>query len=354
MRIAQVSPLFESVPPKLYGGTERIVSYLTEELVKMGHDVTLFATGDSVTSAKLISPWCCALRLQPDCKDQTVHHFTMLEMVQKEIENFDIIHYHIDYLHYPLSRRSKVPHITTLHGRLDMPDLVPLYKEFSDIPLASISDSQRKPLPDINWQRTVYHGLTEDLYQLVETEGDYLAFVGRFSPEKRADRAIELAKEVNMPIKMAAKIEKLDEEYYEENIKELLNHPLVEYVGEIGEKDKNDFLGNAKALVFLIDWPEPFGLVMIEAMACGTPVIAWNHGSVPEIIDHGVTGFIVNSMEEAAEAVKNLPKLDRRKIRETFEKRFSANRMAQDYVEVYEELIKVKKLSDFNLLYKKY
>jgi glycosyltransferase involved in cell wall biosynthesis len=348
MRIAQVSPLFESVPPKLYGGTERIVSYLTEDLVKQGHEVTLFASGDSTTSARLVAPWCCSLRLQPDCRDQIAHHFTMLEMVHKEIENFDIIHYHIDYLHYSLSRRVKVPHITTLHGRLDTPDLIPLYKEYTDIPVVSISDSQRKPLPHINWKKTIYHGLPDDIYHYKEGIGKYLAFLGRFSPEKRADRAIELAKKTNMPLKIAAKIEKLDQEYYDSMIKNLLDDPLVENRGEIGEKEKNDFLGNASALVFLIDWPEPFGLVMIEAMACGTPVIAWNNGSVPEIIDHGVSGYIVNSMEEAVEAVNNLSKLDRKKVRERFERRFSSRRMALNYIQAYEELINIRKESGYN------
>lgn len=354
MRIAQVSPLFESVPPKLYGGTERIVSYLTEELVQRGHEVTLFASGDSITKARLVAPWCCALRLQEDCRDQTAHHFTMLEMVQKEIENFDIVHYHIDYLHYPLSRRSRIPHISTLHGRLDTPDLAPLYREYKDIPVVSISDSQRRPLPDINWHSTVYHGLPENLYNLVDKEGKYLAFIGRFSPEKRADRAIELAIKTGIPIKLAAKIETLDLEYFEEVIKPLLDHPLVEYIGEIGEEDKNEFLGNALALVFLIDWPEPFGLVMIESMACGTPVIAWKNGSVPEIIDHGRSGYIVSSMEEAEQAVKNLSLLDKKKVRETFEQRFSTKRMVDDYLEVYEEIIKGKKLTDVNWLYEGY
>jgi glycosyltransferase involved in cell wall biosynthesis len=354
MRIAQVSPLFESVPPKLYGGTERIVSYLTEELVHLGHEVTLFASGDSVTKARLVSPWCCALRLQEDCKDQIVHHFTMLEMVQKEIKNFDIIHYHIDYLHFPLSRRSKTPNISTLHGRLDTPDLRPLYKEYADIPVISISDSQRRPLPSINWQKTVYHGLPEDLYKLTPNDGKYLAFIGRFSPEKRADRAIELAIKTGIPIKLAAKVEKLDQEYFETTIKPLLNHPLVEYIGEIGESDKNEFLGNALALIFLIDWPEPFGLVMIEAMACGTPVIAWNNGSVPEIIDHGSSGYIVSSMKEAEEAVLNLHKLKKSKVREVFETRFSAKKMAESYLDAYGEIIKEKRLSDFDLLYEGY
>jgi glycosyltransferase involved in cell wall biosynthesis len=340
MKIAQVSPLFESVPPKLYGGTERIVSYLTEELVKQGHEVTLFASGDSVTKAKLISPWCCSLRLQEDCKDQMAHHFFMLEMVQEEMYNFDIIHYHIDYLHFPLSKRIKVPpSLTTLHGRLDIPDIQPLYNKYDKIPLVSISDSQRKPLPNVNWVDTVYHGLPTSLYEPNYNPGQYLAFIGRFSPEKRADRAIEIAKQAGIPIKLAAKIAEPDKKYYDTTIAPLINGSQVEYIGEVGENNKTEFLGNAKAMMFLIDWPEPFGLVMIEAMACGTPVIAWNKGSVPEIIDHGVTGFIVNSMEEALEAVKRIDELDRRKIRAQFEKRFSAEAMAKNYVKVYQELI---------------
>jgi glycosyltransferase involved in cell wall biosynthesis len=342
MKIAQVSPLYESVPPKFYGGTERIVSYLTEELVKQGHDVTLFATGDSVTSARLISPWCCALRLQEDCKDQLVHHFKMMEMVMRESSEFDIIHYHIDYLHYSLSRRMETPHITTLHGRLDIPDLVPLYQEFNDIPVVSISDSHRKPLPGNNWISTVYHGLPGDLYKLKEKTGDYLAFIGRFSPEKGPVRAIELAIKAGIPIKMAAKIEIKDIEYYEQVVKPYLKHPLVEYVGEIGENEKNEFLGNAIGLMFLIDWPEPFGLVMIESMACGTPVIGWRNGSVPEIIDHGTSGFIVSSMEEAEKAVENIQNISRKDVRAVFERRFSAERMTEDYLRVYKSVIDEK------------
>lgn len=354
MRIAQVSPLYESVPPKLYGGTERIVSYLTEELVRQGHEVTLFATGDSVTQARLIAPWCCALRLQDDCRDQIAHHYTMLEMVYKEINNFDIVHYHIDYLHYPLSRRSSIPHISTLHGRLNIPDLVPLYKEYGDIPVVSISDSQRSPIPAINWQKTVYHGLPKYLYKPVHKSGSYFAFIGRFSPEKRVDRAIELAIKTGVPIKIAAKIEKLDIDYYENVVKPLLDHPLVEYVGEIGEDEKNEFLGNAMALIFLIDWSEPFGLVMIESMACGTPVIGWNIGSVPEIVDHGVSGYVVSTMEEAQLAVRKLPQLKRTLVRETFEHRFSVERMTGDYLAVYQKMVQDKKVSDLNLSYEGY
>ncbi|HEY8402868.1 MAG TPA: glycosyltransferase family 4 protein, partial [Cytophagaceae bacterium] len=331
MRIAQVAPLYESVPPKLYGGTERIVSYLTEELVNRGHEVTLFASGDSVTKARLLSPWCCSLRLQENCMDQMAHHFTMMEMVQKEKERFDIIHFHIDYLHFPISRRSNIPHITTLHGRLDIPDIYPLYQEYKDIPVVSISNSQRIPLPENNWKRTIYHGLPTGVYKPHFDKGEYLAFIGRFSPEKRADRAIEAAILAGIPIKLAAKIDKSEMEYFEANIKPLMNHPLVEFVGEIGESEKNEFLGNAKALMFLIDWPEPFGLVMIESMACGTPVIAWKNGSVPEIIDNGESGFIVESMDETIRAIKEIDKIDRSRVRQLFESRFSLDRMVQNY-----------------------
>lgn len=344
MRIAQVSPLFESVPPKFYGGTERIVSYLTEELVRQGHDVTLFASGDSETKARLVAPWCCALRLQEDCEDQLVHHFKMMEMVMRERENFDIIHYHIDYLHYPLSRRMNTPNVTTLHGRLDMADLVPLYEEFSEMPVVSISHSQRRPLPRNNWVRTIYHGLPLDLYKFYPEEGEYLAFIGRFSPEKKAERAIHIAKEAGIPIKLAAKIDKKDQEYFENTIKPLLDPPYVDFVGEIGEKDKNEFLGKAKALMFLIDWPEPFGLVMIEAMACGTPVIAWENGSVPEVIDDGKSGRVVKSMQGALEAVRDLDKLKRDQVRAVFEERFSSTRMATDYLALYEDLINVRSI----------
>lgn len=354
MRIAQVSPLYESVPPKLYGGTERIVSYLTEELVNQGHDVTLFASGDSVTQAKLVAPWCCSLRLQKDCIDQLAHHYTMIEQVQKEINNFDIVHYHIDYLHFPLSRRSNVPHVTTLHGRLDIPDLQPLYTEYNDIPLVSISDFHKKPLPDVNWKKTIYHGIPEGLLQPHYNEGKYLAFLGRFSHEKRPDRAIEIAIKAGIPIKLAAKVDRNDEEYFESVVKPLLKHPLVEYVGEINEKEKSEFLGNAIALLFLIDWPEPFGLVMIESMACGTPVIGYKHGSVPEVIDEGVTGFKVESQEEAYEALLKVSTLDRKKVREVFEKRFSSRVMTKNYVGLFEEMTNVKSLADDNYLFKNF
>ena len=339
MRIAQVSPLYESVPPKLYGGTERVVSYLTEELVNQGHEVTLFASGDSVTKARLIACSPESLRLDPNCIDQLAHHIVMIERVFGMAEEFDIIHFHIDYLHFPLSRRYDIPNVTTLHGRLDIPDLQPLYKVFSDMPIVSISDSQRKPLPWANWQGTVYHGLPKTLYTFQEKPGDYLAFVGRISPEKRVDRAIEIAKRAGLPLKIAAKVDKADEEYYKSEIEPLLDDPRVEFVGEIGDDEKNEFLGNARAFLFPIDWPEPFGLVATEAMACGTPVIAWPEGALPEIIEDGVNGFLCTSIDEAVQAVKQVSEISRARCREVFEERFSASRMAHDYVEIYERML---------------
>jgi len=339
MKIAQVSPLYESVPPKLYGGTERVVHNLTEALVAQGHEVTLFASGDSVTSAKLVPACKKALRLDPDCIDSLVQHFSLMEMVQKESHHFDIIHSHIDYLFFPIMRRSEHAYITTLHGRLDLPELQPLYKEFREIPLVSISNSQRKPIPYAKWMGTVYHGLPLDLYHFNEAGGKYLAFVGRISPEKRIDRAVEIAIKAGVPLRIAAKVDKADQEYYETKIKHLLDHPLVEFIGEVGEKDKEELLGNALGLIYPIDWPEPFGLAMIEAMACGTPVIAYNCGSVPEVIDEGQTGFVVNSQEEAVKAVLNLSAVSRKTCREIFEKRFSVQRMADDYLAIYESLL---------------
>ncbi|HXG31518.1 MAG TPA: glycosyltransferase family 4 protein [Thermodesulfobacteriota bacterium] len=339
MRIAQVAPLYESVPPKYYGGTERVVSYLTEELVRQGHDVTLYASGDSVTKAHLVAPCRRSLRLDKHCMDQLAHHVLMLEMVFKDPDRFDIIHFHIDYMHFPISRRHRTPHLTTLHGRLDIPDLVPLYQEFREVPVVSISNSQREPLPWLNWQGTVYHGLPEDLYTFREEPGGYLAFLGRISPEKRVDRAIEIARRIGMPIKIAAKVDNVDKDYFEDVVEPLLRNPLVEYVGEIGEGEKDEFLGNAYALLFPIDWPEPFGLVMIEAMACGTPVIAYRRGSVPEVLEEGVTGFIVQGLEDAIEAVRRVPTLSRRRCREVFEERFSASRMVRDYLTIYKGLL---------------
>lgn len=339
LRIAQVSPLYESVPPKYYGGTERVVSYLTEELVAQGHEVTLFASGDSVTKARLVAPCRRSLRLDKNCIDQLSYHLLMLEMVAQRAREFDIIHYHVDYLHFPLSRRLSTPHVTTLHGRLDIPDLVPLYREFRDMPVISISNAQREPLPFANWQGTVYHGLPLDLYTFRPAPGRYLAFLGRISPEKRVDRAIEIALRTGLELKIAAKVDRIDQEYFESVIKPLLKGPGIEYVGEIGEGEKDEFLGNALALLFPIDWPEPFGLAMIEALACGTPVIAYRRGSVPEVLDHGVTGFIVHGLEDAVRAVEEVHKIDRARCRAVFEERFSARRMAQDYLAIYQNLL---------------
>jgi glycosyltransferase involved in cell wall biosynthesis len=342
MRIAQVAPLYESVPPKYYGGTERVVSYLTEELVRQGHEVTLFASGDSITQARLIAPCSQSLRLNQTCIDHIAHHIVMLEQVAQRASHFDIIHFHIDYLHFPLSRRHTTPQVTTLHGRLDLPDLIPLYQEFCDMPVVSISDAQRQPLPWINWQGTIYHGLPEHLYTFCDQPGTYLAFMGRIAPEKRVDRAIEIAKQLDMPLKIAAKVDAIDQEYFVSVVQPLLRHPLVEYVGEIGEGYKDAFLGHASALLFPIDWPEPFGLVMIEAMACGTPVIAYRRGSVSEVIDEGVTGFIVDTLEEAVRAVENVASLSRQRCREVFQERFSAARMAHDYVTLYRHLVEAR------------
>ncbi len=339
MKIAQISPLYESVPPQMYGGTERVVSYLTDELVRQGHNVSLFASGDSVTKAKLIPVCSSALRLNKECVDPITHHVIQMEYVREMINDFDILHYHTDYLHFAFSQSNSRPHITTLHGRLDLPDLKFVYDKFSHIPVVSISNSQRFPLPMANWVRTVYHGLPEDLYTLGSGKGGYAAFIGRISPEKRVDRAIEIALKAGIPLKIAAKIDKVDQVYFEKEIRHLLDHPLIEFVGEIGDSQKNEFLGNAQCLLFPIDWPEPFGMVMIEAMACGTPVIAFKNGSVPEVIDEEFTGYIVSDIEEAVTAVNNLHKISREKCRKFFAERFSARRMAEDYVETYLRVI---------------
>ena len=342
MRIAQVAPLYESVPPKYYGGTERVVSYLTEELVRQGHDVTLFASGDSETKAHLVAACRRSLRMDKHCVDRLAHHMLMLENVVQRAAEFDIVHFHTDYLHFPLSRREQITHVTTLHGRLDLPDLVPLYQEFREMPVISISNGQREPLPWANWQATVYHGLPADMYQFRDKTGTYLAFLGRVSPEKRVDRAIEIAKQVGIPLKIAAKVDRVDKDYFETVVEPLLRHPFVEFVGEIGEGEKEEFLSNAYALLFPIDWPEPFGLVIIEAMACGTPVIAYRGGAVPEVMEEGHTGFTVEGLEDAVEAVRRVPELSRKRCREVFEKRFTAARMAHDYLQVYERLINTR------------
>jgi glycosyltransferase involved in cell wall biosynthesis len=339
MRIAQVAPLYESVPPKYYGGTERVVSYLTEELVRQGHEVTLFASGDSETNAKLVAACPRSLRLDKSCQDQLAHHYVMLEKVFQRAAEFDIIHFHVDYMHFPLSRRQGLTHVTTLHGRLDIPDLVPLYQEFREMPVISISNGQREPLPWANWQATVYHGLPADIYRFRPEPGRYLAFLGRISPEKRVDRAIKIAKQVEMPLKIAAKIDLVDKDYFDSVIAPLLDNSLVEFVGEIGDNAKDEFLGDAHALLFPIDWPEPFGLVMIEAMACGTPVIAYRGGAVPEVMEQGQTGFVVEGMDDAVEAVRRVANLSRKRCRQVFEQRFTAARMAEDYVQVFERLV---------------
>jgi glycosyltransferase involved in cell wall biosynthesis len=337
LRIAQVAPLHESVPPKLYGGTERIVSYLTEELVRAGHEVTLFASGDSETGAHLVAPCARALRLA-NCVDSLPVHYLMLEQVAGQAADFDVVHFHIDYIHFPVSRREGWRNVTTLHGRLDLDDHIPIYEEFSDMPVVSISDAQRGPVPNLAWQRTVYHGFPRDLYCLRETAGSYLAFLGRISPEKRVDRAIEIAGRAGMPLKIAAKVDRADRDYYNTQIKPLLAQPHVEFLGEIGERDKQELLCRAAALVFPIDWPEPFGMVMAESIACGTPVIAFRRGSVPEVIDHGVTGFVCDTIDDAVAAVAKLPELSRVECRRTFERRFTAERMASEYVEIYRRL----------------
>ena len=341
MRIAQIAPLAECCPPKLYGGTERIVSYLTEELVRQGHQVTLFASGDSRTKAKLVRCSDMALRLNPTVKDHTPYHVMMLDSVRGEADKFDVLHFHIDVLHFPLIRDIADRTVTTLHGRLDLPDLKPFYAAFPEIPLVSISRDQRRPLAHpINWVGNVYHGLPRDLLPFTaHPKGDYLAFLGRISPEKRPDRAIEIAARAGMRLKIAAKIDRADQQYWDETIAPMIAaHRNVEYIGEINETQKADFLGNARALLFPIDWPEPFGLVMIEAMACGTPVIAFRSGSVPEVVSPGRSGFIVQTLEEAVEAVNGVDALDRHKVREVFEKRFTVERMAQDYLAIYRGL----------------
>ena len=339
MKIAQVAPLAESVPPRLYGGTERVVSFLTEELVRLGHDVTLFASGDSRTAARLVPASPRAIRLDRDIRDSLAPHILMLERVIKSAAEFDVIHFHISQFHFPTCRRLPAAHVTTLHGRLDIPELFPLYAEFADIPLVSISDAQRGPIPDAGWVATIPHGLPLDLLHFHPQPGQYLAFIGRISPEKRLDRAIAIATGVGQQLRIAAKIDPADQEYFDREIRHLLDHPLVEYIGEIDEPQKNEFLGNASALLFPIDWPEPFGLVMIEAMACGVPIVAFRGGSVEEVVEDGTTGFVVESIDEAIAATRAVPNLDRQTCRAVFEQRFNVTRMATDYLSVYEQLM---------------
>ncbi|HEX6011595.1 MAG TPA: glycosyltransferase family 4 protein [Geminicoccaceae bacterium] len=340
MRIAQIAPLIERVPPRLYGGTERVVAYLTDALVQLGHEVTLFASGDSRTLARLVLCSREALRLDPAVQDPLPHGVLQLEAVRQRADQFDVLHFHTDYLHFPLFRERAHRTVTTLHGRLDLPDLQPLFREFTDMPLVSISDDQRRPMPPgVRWLGTVHHGLPHDLLRLEpEPRGGYLAFLGRVSPEKRPDLAIEIAKRAGVPLRIFAKVDRVDELYFQQKIAPLLDHALVEFVGEIDDTAKQRALGDALGLLFPIDWPEPFGLTMIEAMACGTPVIALRRGSVPEVLEHGLTGFIVDSVEEAVEAVRWVSSLDRHAIRRRFEERFTAERMARDYLALYQRL----------------
>jgi glycosyltransferase involved in cell wall biosynthesis len=344
MRIAQVAPLIESVPPRLYGGTERVVSYLTEELVAMGHHVTLFATGDSLTSANLVACARQALRLDPAVCDPIPYCMMMLDQVRARADEFDILHFHIDQFHFPLFRSIAGRTLTTVHGRQDLPDMRALYRWFSDMPLVSISEAQRGPVSHANFVATVHHGIPSQLHQFIaQPRGGYLAFLGRISPEKRPDRAIAIARAVGIPLKIAAKVDRVDEAYFRERIEPLLKGPGVEYIGEIDECTKSAFLGDALALLFPIDWPEPFGLSMIEAMACGTPVLAFRCGAVPEVVEEGVTGAIVDTVEEAIAAVPRVITLDRHRVRRHFEQRFSARRMAVDYLAVYRSLLRSPK-----------
>ncbi|WP_395679283.1 glycosyltransferase family 4 protein [Inquilinus sp.] len=340
MKIAQIAPLYEAVPPKLYGGTERIVAHLSDALVALGHDVTLFSSADAQTRARLVPVRDQAIRLDPSpLKSDYAAHLSMLHEVRRRADEFDIIHCHVDLLHFPMFEAIARRTVTTLHGRLDLKDLPGVYRLWPDFPLVSISESQRAPLADANWAATVHHGLAEELFQPPPApRGDYLAFLGRISPEKRPDRAIEIARRSGRRLRIAAKVDDADRVYFKEAIAPLLSDPLVEFIGEIGDDAKAEFLGNAAGLLFPIDWPEPFGLVMIEAMACGTPVIAWDRGSVPEVVDDGETGFIVGSMDEAVAAVGRLPELDRGGIRRGFERRFSSRVMAERYLDLYGRL----------------
>jgi len=338
MHIAQVAPLTEAVPPKLYGGTERVVSWLTEELIALGHEVTLFASGDSSTTAKLEAMWPRALRLDGAVRDPNALHMMMLEQVYRRASDFDILHCHLDYYPFSLFSRQPTPFVTTLHGRLDLPEHQPTFDTFNMAPVVSISNSQRRPVPQANWVRTVPHGLPKDLLVPKPVKPSYFAFLGRIAPEKGIERAISIAQHCGVKLKVAAKVDRADQDYYDEKIKPLLAAKHVEFIGEINDQEKPEFLSGAIALMFPIDWPEPFGLVMIEAMACGTPVIAFNRGSVPEIIEDGLTGFVVEDINSAVGAVDRLGHLSREKIRQRFEQRFTARRMAQDYLGVYRSL----------------
>jgi glycosyltransferase involved in cell wall biosynthesis len=342
VKIAQVAPLTEAVPPKLYGGTERVVAYLTDALVELGHEVTLFASADSFTKAQLAPSWPRALRLDPDVKDHFVPLFVQLETLARRAQEFDVVHSHLDYFGYPLLKRLGTASVTTLHGRLDLPELPALYATYRDVPVVSISNSQRVPLPQANYVATVLHGLPQGLLRKGEG-GGYLAFLGRISPEKAPDAAIRIAAKAGMKLKIAAKVDRADEQYFKTTIEPLLSQGDVEFIGEIREDQKQEFLGGAAALLFPIAWREPFGLVMIEAMACGTPVIACENGSVPEVLEEGVTGFIVQSEEQAVEAVDRIGALDRDRIRAEFERRFTAHHMAQNYLKLYARLARAKR-----------
>lgn len=340
MKIAQIAPLIERIPPRLYGGSERIVSYLTEELVAMGHDVTLFASGRSITSARLVA--CCEqeLRANPAVRDPIPYYMLMLDKVRRAASQFDVLHFHIDQFHFPVFRDLAARSLTTLHGRQDLPDLKHLYDGFAEMPLVSVSQAQRGPIAGANFTGNVPHGLPRNLFAgSLIGRGGYLAFLGRISPEKRVDRAVAIARAVGLPLKIAAKVDRVDERYFRDEIAPLLDQPDIEYVGEIDETRKAAFLGDARALLFPIDWPEPFGLAMIEAMACGTPVLAFRHGSVPEVVEDGVTGYVVDSVEEAICKLGGLLALDRARVRRRFEQRFTSDRMAEDYVRIYQELL---------------
>ncbi len=339
MRIAQVSPLTEAVPPRLYGGTERVISWLTEELVALGHEVTLFASGDSVTGARLEPMWPTALRLDGSVRDPNALHVSMIEQVARRAKEFDLLHFHLDYYPFSVMSRQSTPFLSTLHGRLDLPEHGPVFATFPTVPVVAISNAQRRPAPNAHWSGTVYHGMPEGLLRPVPSEPSYLAFLGRISPEKRVDRAIHIAERCGLPLKIAAKVDAVDRDYFEEMIKPLLARPHVEFIGEISDSQKSEFLSGALALIVPIDWPEPFGLVMIEAMACGAPVIAFNRGAVPELIEDGMTGFVVEDETSAVGALRHLSRLSRPAIRKRFEERFTARRMAKDYLAVYRDLL---------------
>jgi glycosyltransferase involved in cell wall biosynthesis len=347
LRIAQVAPLAESVPPKLYGGTERVVAWLIEELVSLGHEVTLFASGDSVTRAKLHPVWPRALRLGRPRSDPMAAQAALLEAISRRATDFDVIHAHIDWLHLPLLKRLGVPFVTTTHGRLDLPGFPDVIRGFPDAPFVSISDNQRIPLGDANWCGTVYHGLPEDMFRPSFEPGSYLAFLGRLTSEKGPEPAIRIARAAGMPLHIAAKVPRGERGYFKERLEPKIDGHQVQLTGEVNDATKERFLSGAAALLFPIDWPEPFGLVMIEAMACGTPVIAFRSGSVPEVVDDGVTGFVVDGEEEAVQAIGRLGELDRRQVRAHFEQRFTAKRMAKEYVRHYEMLVAARpKLSE--------